>query len=278
LATSVVEWQELVRGDLMRILPAILLVSTLAVAQQSTTPDVNPLQTSQAVPALSDPKAPPIPAPTVHALPAAPSGAEAYTLAAGTHIAVTLKHAITTRSARENDPVYAETSFPVVSNGRIVIPVGTYVQGVIQRAQRPGRVKGRGELLIHFNSLIFPSGYTLLLPGAIDNVPGADKTEMKDKKEGAIESQGTKGKDVGTVASTVGTGAAIGAMSTGTARGAGIGGLAGAGVGLASVLLTRGPDVRIESGTLVDMVLEREIVVQHERVGASDAQTFRIVH
>jgi len=262
----------------MRILPAILLVSTLAVAQQSTTPDVNPLQTSQAVPALSDPKAPPIPAPTVHALPAAPSGAEAYTLAAGTHIAVTLKHAITTRSARENDPVYAETSFPVVSNGRIVIPVGTSLPGVIQRAQRPGRGKRRGELLIHFNSLIFPSGYTLLLPGAIDNVPGADKTEMKDKKEGAIESQGTKGKDVGTVASTVGTGAAIGAMSTGTARGAGIGGLAGAGVGLASVLLTRGPDVRIESGTLVDMVLEREIVVQHERVGASDAQTFRIVH
>jgi type IV secretion system protein VirB10 len=158
-----------------------------------------------------------------------------------------------------------------------VIPVGTYVQGVIQRSLRPGRVKGRGELVIHFNTLIFPSGYTLLLPGSIDSVPGADKTEMKDKKEGTIESQGTKGKDVGTIASSAGTGAAIGAVVARSVKGAGIGGLAGAGVGLASVLLTRGPDVRIESGTLVDMVLEREIIVEHDRVGAGDPQSIRIV-
>ena len=32
-----------------------------------------------------------------------------------------------------------------------------------------------------------------------------------------------------------------------------------------AVLLTRGPDVRIESGTLVDMVLERPIIVEHDR-------------
>ncbi len=207
----------------------------------------------------------PVTSPTVQPIAASSPNAEAYTLAAGTRIAVTLKHAISTKSARENDPVYAETSFPVVSNGHIVIPVGTYVQGVIQRSQRPGRVKGRGELVMHFNTLIFPSGYTLMLPGAIDNVPGAEKTEMKDSKEGTIESQGTKGKDAGTIATTAGTGAAMGAVVTGGAKGAGIGGLLGAGAGLASVLLTRGPDVRIESGTLVEMVLERPIIVEHDR-------------
>ncbi len=57
----------------------------------------------------------------------------------------------------------------------------------------------------------------------------------------------------------------MGAVVTGSAKGAGIGGLLGAGAGLASVLLTRGPDVRIESGTLVEMVLERPIIVEHER-------------
>ena len=51
----------------------------------------------------------------------------------------------------------------MVSNGHVVIPAGTYVQGVIRRSQRPGRVKGRGELVIHFDTLIFPSGYTLML-------------------------------------------------------------------------------------------------------------------
>lgn len=261
----------------MRAMFAILLFSAIAAAQQSSTPDVNATQTAHDAPVLTDPKAVPVPAPSVHSVPASTAGADAYTLAAGTRIAVTLKHAITTRSARENDPVYAETSFPVVSNGRVVIPVGTYVQGVIQRSQRPGRVKGRGELVIHFNTLIFPSGYTLLLPGSIDSVPGADKTEMKDKKEGTIESQGTKGKDVGTIASNAGTGAAIGAVVARSVKGAGIGGLAGAGVGLASVLLTRGPDVRIESGTLVDMVLEREIIVEHDRAGTADTQSIRIV-
>ncbi len=262
----------------MRTFLTVLLLSAFALSQQPPAPDVNTPATRSNSPILTDPGAVPVTSPTVHSVSASSPGADAYTLAAGTRIAVTLKHAISTKSARENDPVYAETSFPVVSNGKVVIPVGTYVQGVIQRSERPGRVKGRGALVIHFNSLIFPSGYTLLLPSTIDNVPGAEKTEMKDRKEGSIESQGTKGKDAGTIASTAGTGAAIGAVVARSAGGAGVGGLLGAGVGLASVLLTRGPDVRIESGTLVDMVLERTIIVEHDRAGNSDTQSIRVVH
>ncbi len=248
----------------MRTLLVLLLLSTLAAAQQVPSSEVNP-RVMPVTPALVDPAATPVPSPTVHSTPASSPNTEAYTLEAGTRIAVTIKHAISTKTARENDPVYAETSFPVVSNGHIVIPVGTYVQGVVQRSKRPGRVRGRGELVIHFNTLIFPSGYTLRLPGAIEGVPGAEKTKMEDKQEGGIESQSTKGQDAKTIATGAGTGAALGAVVTGGAGGAGIGGLAGAGAGLASVLLTRGPDVRIESGTLVDMVLERPITVEHDR-------------
>jgi hypothetical protein len=253
----------------MQVFAAVLVLAAVFAAQQSPRPDVIAPARVPNSPALVDPVAAPVPAPTVHPIPSTSPNTEAYTLEAGTKIAVVLKHAISTKSARENDPVYAETSFPVVSNGRIVIPVGTYVQGVIQRSQRPGRVKGRGALVIHFNTLIFPSGYTLLLPGAIDTVPGAEKTEMKNhdgKQEGTIESQGTKGKDAGTIASTAGTGAAVGAVVARSAGGAGVGGLLGAGVGLASVLLTRGPDVRVESGTLVDMVLQRSIIVEHDGI------------
>jgi hypothetical protein len=252
---------------------ALFLLTSLAAAQQAPSSDVN----APPPPALVDPSAVPVTSPTVRSTTPSANSAEAYTLAAGTRIAVTLKHAISTKTARENDPVYAETSFPVVSNGHIVIPVGTYVQGVIQRSQRPGKVKGRGELLIHFNTLIFPSGYTLLLPGHIDNVPGADKTAMKDSNEGSIQSQGTQGKDATTVATTAGTGAAVGAVVAGDVKGAATGGLIGAGAGLASVLLTRGPDVRIESGTLVDMVLQRDIVVEHDRIGQSDTKNVRVV-
>ena len=153
----------------MRVFLAVLLFSTLAAAQQA--PDVHAPVSSVPVNQMVAPAF----TPTVGASP----NIDSYTLAAGTHIPVVLKHAISTKSARENDPVYGETSFPVVSNGRIVIPTGTYVQGVIQRSQRPGRVKGRGELVIHFNTMIFSSGYMLLLPGAIDSVPGAETTKMK---------------------------------------------------------------------------------------------------
>lgn len=128
---------------------------------------------------------------------------------------------------------------------------------------------GAGNWSSKFNTLIFPSGYTLLLPGAIDNVPGAEKTEMKDKKEGSIESQGTKAKDAGTIATSAGTGAALGAVVAGSAGGAGAGGLR---VGVATVLLTRGPDVRIESGTLVEMVLDRAIIVEHDGAGRTDGR------
>lgn len=261
----------------MRAYLALFLFASVAAAQQAPTPEANSSQNAPDRPVLVDSNSVPVTSPTVHSVPPSANASEAYTLAAGTRIAVTLKHAISTKTARENDPVYAETSFPVVSNGHIVIPVGTYVQGVIQRSQRPGKVKGRGELLIHFNTLIFPSGYTLLLPGHIDNVPGADKTAMKDSQEGSIESQGTTGKDAGTVAKTAGTGAAIGAVVADDVKGAATGGLLGAGAGLASVLLTRGPDVRIESGTLVDMVLQRDIIVQRDRVGNDNTQNVRVV-
>ena len=96
-----------------------------------------------------------------------------------------LKQAISTKNAREGDPVYAETTFPFVLNDHILVPAGTYVQGRISHVQRAGRMKGRAEILMHFTTLIYPSGYTVILPGSIQNMPGADKTSMKDQ-EGTV--------------------------------------------------------------------------------------------
>ena len=47
---------------------------------------------------------------------------------AGTKVPLALKQAISTKSAKEGDPVYAETTFPFVVDNRIIIPAGTYVQ------------------------------------------------------------------------------------------------------------------------------------------------------
>ena len=187
---------------------------------------------------------------------------------AGTKVALRLKQAISTKTAREGDAVYAETTFPVALDDRILIPVGTYIQGKISHIQRGGHVKGRAELMIHFTSMIYPSGYTVMLPGALENAPGAEHATMKDS-EGTIRQDSDAGKKVETAAKTAGTGAAIGGLSTGTWRGAGIGAGIGAGVGAAIGMLSRGGDVRLEPGTSVEMVIQRPVQLDGSRVPRS---------
>ena len=196
------------------------------------------------------------------------------TIPAGAEILVALKSAISTKSAKIGDPVYASTSFPYVQNEKVLIPAGTYVQGRITRITRPGRVKGRAELLIHFTTLIYPSGYTLLLPGGIENIPGAEHSTVKGD-EGTIQQNGEKGHDVATVAGTAATGTVIGAAAGGL-KGAGLGAATGGALGLAIALLSRGNDVRLDAGTTLQMVIQRAVAVDADRVEKSEMQN-RIV-
>ena len=181
-------------------------------------------------------------------------------LPVGTKILLVLKNTVSTKNARPGDGVYLETSFPVTQNDRVAIPAGTYVQGVIDRVQRSGRVKGKAELLIHFTTLIYPNGYTVHMPGALESASGAENAKVKDR-EGNLEAEGTKGRDAATIATSAGTGGLIGGLADRSAKGAAIGGGIGAGIGLLTTLFTRGEEVRLENGSSVEMVLERPLEV-----------------
>ena len=80
--------------------------------------------------------------------------------------------------------------------------------------QRGGHVKGRAELLVHFTSMIYPSGYTVMLGGSVENTPGAEKTSMKDS-EGTIRQDSDAGKKAKEAAGAATTGAVIGAVTNG---------------------------------------------------------------
>jgi len=190
--------------------------------------------------------------------------ANELSIPAGTKVPVALKHAISTKQTREGDAVYAETTFPVVANGRVLIPAGTYVQGRISRIQRAGRVKGRAQVLMHFTTLIYPSGYTVLLPGAVENAPGVDKTGVKDS-EGTIRGDSQTAQKVGTVATTGATGAVIGAATEG-GKGALIGAGIGGAVGSVIALLSRGNDVKLDAGTTLEMVIQRDVPLDASRI------------
>src|SRR5437899_12800858 len=81
----------------------------------------------------------------------------------GTHIPLSLINSVSTKNSTVGDRVYLETVFPILVDGKIVIPRGSYVAGTITDVQRPGKLKSRGEFHLRFDSLTRPNGTTRAL-------------------------------------------------------------------------------------------------------------------
>ena len=194
--------------------------------------------------------------------PGAPAPPPTYQLIAGTRIPLRMVNSLSTKHAQEGDRVYLETIFPVVLQGRIVVPPGSYVAGRVTHAKRPGRVKGKGELFIRFDSLTLPNGVTRDFRARPGSVDGELAGEFE-RDEGKIKSEGNKGGDARSVGEATATGASVGAIAGsigGSAgMGAGVGAAAGAAAGLAGVFLSRGPDAVLPRGATLEMVLDRDL-------------------
>jgi type IV secretion system protein VirB10 len=250
---------------------SLLLGFAAAISQQAvaqTQAASGPVATPAAV--ADAPVATQAPAQGPSSTPNVPAAAKkTYTVPAGTKVLLQLRSGINTKSARPGDGVYLASTFPVVVGNRVMIPSGVYVQGVVDRVQRAGRVKGRAQLDMHFTSIIFPNGSVVEIPGVVNSLPGAHKQTVKDDGEGTIQQDGDKGRNASKTAEiaipTGGTIGSIGGLDSGHPL---AGGLAGVGAGLATVglvsLFTRGADVNIENGTQVEMVLQRPLLLEEE--------------
>ncbi len=185
-----------------------------------------------------------------------------YWIEPGTKIPLTMINSISTKHSAEGDRVYLETAFPIMVKGRIVIPPGSYVAGTVTEVKRPGRVKGRGELFLRFDSLTLPNGVTRDFRARL-GTGDAGAREDFDRAEGKIKSEGNKGGDARTIAETTTEGASIGIVAGAAAghlaMGSGIGAAAGAAAGVMQVLLTRGPDAVLAKGSTIEMILDRQL-------------------
>jgi len=194
--------------------------------------------------------------------PAEESARGDFVIPPGTRVPLSLINSISTKNSAEGDRVYLETVFPILADGKIVIPPGSYVLGTITESKRPGRVKGRGELYLRFDSLTLPNGVTRNFRARVGSLDGSAKDEL-DRAEGKISSEGNKSGDAQTIGTAASAGASVGAIagSVGgnTVRGLGIGAAAGAAAGMMGVLLSRGPDVVLNRGTTLEMVLDRPV-------------------
>jgi type IV secretion system protein VirB10 len=194
--------------------------------------------------------------------PAAAAKTGSYTVDAGTKVPLSLINSVSTKSSEVGDHVYLETAFPVLVSGRIVIPVGSWVTGTVTDIKKPGRVKGRGELYIRFDSLILPNGVTREFRARMGGMDASATGEL-DRAEGTVKSEGNKAGDMKTTAETAAAGASVGAIAGNAAghggMGLGIGAAAGVAGGLIYVLASRGPDAMIAKGATIEMTLDRSL-------------------
>ena len=193
---------------------------------------------------------------------AAANAAAQIEIPKGAHVLLRMVNSISTRTAREGDFVYLQTATPVSAGGRIVLPVNSYVQGVVVTTKRSGRVSGRAQLAIRLETLTLPEGKVVKFSPKLTSVDSGDTGQRVEGDEGRVRQSTSHGKDAERIAILAGSGASIGGIADRSWKGAGIGAGAGSAVGLASVLLSRGKEVELRHGTSLDVVLDRAVTLE----------------
>jgi hypothetical protein len=168
------------------------------------------------------------------------------TAPAGTALSLELVSTISTATAVVESPVTARVRNDVIVDEVIVIPAGSTLYGNVTQMERPGRVRGRGSIAIRFTE------------AGIDGVREPLRTET-------LTFQGESGTrdDATKVGIGAGIGAVVGGLlggGGGAAKGAAIGGAAGGG----AVLATRGDDLELVGGSVLEATLASPYSVRVE--------------
>ena len=239
------------------LLLAALLFAKLASAQAVPWFDDPPAWSSTATSAPHDEtQLPETMAPQV-ATTTAPS---TVTIPAGTRVLMVLKSPLHTTSGTAGSGLYLETLYPVVQGNRVVIPARTQVQGLVEADKRPGHVNRVSQFRFRFTTMIFPNNFVAPIDGALQSIPGAKNIRTHDK-DGTLKPVDQTEKVVTPAAVSAVGGAIIGAH-----RGFGVGLLPGAGLGaalgLGAVLLKRGDEISLPTGTNVEMILQAPLALE----------------
>jgi hypothetical protein len=188
--------------------------------------------------------------------------ASAAEIPKGSHVLLKMVNSVSTRTAREGDQVYLQTAVPIAADGQILVPAGSYVQGVVSHAQRSGRVAGRAELGVRLETLTLASGKVLKFSPRLSSVDADGTDQRVVGEEDELKQGADHAKDTAQIAIMAGSGAAIGGLADRSWKGAGIGAAVGGAVGFATVLMTRGREVELKQGSTLDVVFDRAIAVE----------------
>jgi outer membrane murein-binding lipoprotein Lpp len=163
---------------------------------------------------------------------------------AGAELDVRLDRALSSDTARVEDRFEATTVVDVRQNGRVLIPAGSRVRGVVTAVKDAGRVERKGELQLSFDQITV-NGRNLPMRATV--------TE-------ALEAGGYR-EDAG----KIGAGAAVGGILGGI-----LGGMKGAVTGIligggGVVAATEGEDVNLAAGTVLRVRLDQDLNTTNTR-------------
>jgi hypothetical protein len=172
------------------------------------------------------------------------TGTGAYTIPSGTEIDVRLQNSLNSGTAQVEDRFEATTLVDLNVNGRVVIPAGSVVRGVVTAVEPGTRTNRTSRMTVSFDQVTV-SGRSYPFRGTV--------TE-------AIEGSGIRGE-----ATRAGAGAGVGAII-----GAVIGGVKGAVLGAViggggTIAATEGKEVDLPQGTVLRLRVDEPLDIGSAR-------------
>ena len=161
----------------------------------------------------------------------------------GTQIVAVLNNDISTQNVQEGD----RFTMTVRSPGQYE---GATIEGSVLNVDRGGRITGRSELTMDFDTIRLRDGRSYRFAGILESVRTPEGEVVKIDNEGAVRESNQTEKTVTRTAIGTAVGAIIGAIAGG-GKGAAIGAAIGAGAGAGSVYVQGRNDLELSSGTEV---------------------------
>jgi len=171
-------------------------------------------------------------------------GPKEVTLPAGTVLTVRLASTVGSKTSNTGDRFNATIATPVASDGKVVLPKGTEVQGKVAQAVPQGRFKGGASLSLALESVTV----------------GGDAYDIKTNSVSRYQ----KGKGKRTAA-MIGGGAGGGALIGGLAgggKGALIGALLGGGAGTAGAAYTGEKEIVLPAESMLSFKLTESLIIK----------------
>jgi hypothetical protein len=163
----------------------------------------------------------------------------------GTQIVAVLNNDLSTQNIREGE----RFTMTVRSPGQYD---GATIEGSVLNVNRGGRITGRSEMTLDFDTIRLRDGRTHQFAGILETVRTPSGEVVRVDNEGAVRDSDQTNKTVTRTAIGTAVGALIGAIAGG-GKGAAIGAVLGAGAGAGSVYVQGRNDLELTSGTEVTL-------------------------